>query len=125
MKSLFVSLLLLFGVSTQAQTMIGLGSVGGYCNTSPCVVPNDVGDAITFLDVSGKTTWTINGETYAGAIAWMPQTTHTNHLIITPFTIHLDPSADVTGRYRLTRSGSGRGGWAWHPHWDFVQLVAD
>ena len=134
MKYVIGMLLACCGFAANAQSLIGLGT--GSCNVAQtvCSVPNDAGDTVTFVynPSTGAGTLVVTSiapdlttstVTYSGLLQFSPPTAQTNYLIDTPFTSTLSPSAVLDGSYRKTRSGSGRGGWAWHNHWDFHTLV--
>lgn len=135
MKSILALFLACCGFAANAQTVIGLGA--GNCNVAQtvCSVPNDAGDVITFVYQSsnGEVTLVVTSVspdlttstiTYSGLLQFSASpTTKTNFLVITPFSATLSPSAVLSGNVRRTRSGSGRGGWAWHMHWEFQTLV--
>jgi hypothetical protein len=97
-------------------------------------VPNDAGDTITFIydRTNGQATLVVTSVssdlepttvTYTGPLELGAATTSTNYLVLIPFTATLSPAATLTGNIKKTRSGSGRGGWAWHSHWEFQTLV--
>ena len=134
MKNAIAMFLACCGFAANAQSVIGLGT--GNCNVAQtvCSVPNDAGDTITFVynsSTGGATLvvtsvdpdLTTSTVTYSGLLQFSSSTTHTNYLVVTPFTSTMSPSAVLSGSIRKTRSGSGRGGWAWHTHWDFQTLV--
>ncbi len=134
MKTILALLLAFCGYAVNAQTIVGLST--GSCNAAEtvCSVPNDSGDTITFVHnastgsvslvvTSVNPDLTTSTVTYAGQLLNGASTTSTNYLIVTPFTANLSPTATLTGNIRKTRSGSGRGGWAWHTHWDFQTLT--
>jgi hypothetical protein len=123
-----------YGFAASAQTVIALGA--GECNVAhtTCNVPNDAADVITFVYDSrnGEVTLvvttvsadlTTSTVTYSGLLEFSGSTTGTTFLTVTPFSATLSPNAEISGNIRKTRSGSGRGGWAWHMHWDFETLV--
>jgi hypothetical protein len=120
--------------AANAQSVVGLST--GNCNVAEtvCTIPNDAGDAITFVynsSTGGVTVvvtsvapdLTATTVTYTGALQFGSAATHTNFLIVTPFTVAMSPTAVLSGNVRKTRSGSGRGGWSWHTHWDFQTLA--
>ncbi|GEM_PF-6009677 len=134
MKTMIAVLLACCAFAANAQSVIGLGA--GNCNVAQtvCNIANDAGDTITFVynASTGGVTLVVTSVgpdltpttlTYAGLLQASAATTHTNFLIVTPFTATLTPTAVLSGNIRKTRSGSGRGGWAWHTHWDFQTLV--
>jgi hypothetical protein len=137
MKYIVALLLTCCGFAANAQTVIALAA--GNCNVAQtvCSVPNDVPDAtITFVynPSSGLVTLVVtlvgpdpdyatSTVEYTGYLQLDAPTTATNFLVVTPFSATLSPSALLSGNIRKTRSGSGRGGWTWHPHWDFQTLV--
>lgn len=136
MKNLIGVLLACCAFAANAQSLVGLGT--GSCNVAQtvCSVPNDAGDTITFVYnqstaeatlvvTSVAPDLTTSTVTYSGALQFGPPTAQTNYLIDIPFTSTLSPSAVLDGSYRKTRSGSGRGGWAWHGHWNFHTLLAN
>jgi hypothetical protein len=128
---LLIALAILFAVaarSAHAETVIGLST--GNCNTAQtvCTIPNDAGDTIVFTFDNLNVTLVITdaataSTTYTGVMQFGESTTRTNYLVVTPFTVELSPAATLSGNLRKTRSGSGRGGWAWHTHWDFQLLT--
>jgi hypothetical protein len=120
--------------AAHGETILGLGE--GSCNVAQttCSVPNDAGDTITFIydRTNGQATLVVTSVssdlepttvTYTGPLELGAATTSTNYLVLIPFTATLSPAATLTGNIRKTRSGSGRGGWAWHSHWEFQTLV--
>lgn len=134
MKTLIALFLACCGFAANAQSVIGLSA--GNCNVAQtvCSIPNDAGDTITFVHNSSAggvtlvvtsvgSDLTTSTVTYSGPLQLSSSTTQTNFLIVTPFTVKMSPKAVLSGNVRKTRSGSGRGGWAWHTHWDFHRLV--
>ncbi len=134
MKTILALMLALFGLAVSAQTVVGLST--GSCNAAEtvCSVPNDAGDTITFVYNASNGTvslvvTSVNADlttstvTYSGLLQTGAPTSNSNYLIVTPFASTLSPTATLTGNIRKTRSGSGRGGWAWHTHWDFQTLT--
>lgn len=47
----------------------------------------------------------------------------TTFKIVDDLMINCSDGSSLAGTYTATRSGSGRGGWAWHPHVAFESLV--
>jgi hypothetical protein len=135
MKNIIALCLACSAFAAHAQTVIGLGA--GNCNVAQtiCSVPNDAGDTITFVYSSSDAAVTLvvtsvnpddlatNTVTYYGLLETAAPTAATNFLVVTPFSATMSPSAVLSGNIRKTRSGSGRGGWAWHMHWEFQTLV--
>ena len=122
--------------AVNAQSVIGLSAGNCKAAEAVCNIPNDAGDTITFVYNARTTGVTLvvtsvdsdltpSTVTYSGQLHFSPPTTHTNTLIVTPFnaTLHTTTTAVLSGNLRMTRSGSGRGGWAWHTHWDFDSVV--
>jgi hypothetical protein len=120
--------------AANGETVVGLGE--GSCNVvqTICSVANDAGDAITFIYDATRAQVTLvvtsvsadlepTTVTYTGPLQLGASTSSTNYLVLTPFTVPLSPAATLTGDIKKTRSGSGRGGWAWHNHWQFQTLV--
>jgi hypothetical protein len=136
MKYIIAVLLAGCGFAANAQTHIALGA--GTCNVAEtvCSVPNGAGDTMTFVynprngavtlvvtSVDGDlTTSTV---TYSGRLHVGASKTAANFVTITPFSAAMSPSAALSGNIRKTRSGSGRGGWTWHSHWEFQTLAID
>jgi hypothetical protein len=124
MKKLFALLALALGLSTvQAQTVITI--VGQTCNVAQniCVLQGDSGQAVV-LDISPSAVYmTIDGVPYSGTTTSEVQTQATNFYRSYDVTMTFTPTAVVEGAKFYTRSGSGRGGWAWHQHWDFETIT--
>jgi hypothetical protein len=135
MKYIIALFLACCGFAAHAQTMLALGA--GTCNVAQtiCSVPNNGGDTITFVYnsrngevilvvTSVDPDLTTNTVTYSGRLQLSGSTAGTNNfVVVTPFHASMSPDAMLTGNIRKTRSGSGRGGWTWHMHWEFQTLA--
>jgi hypothetical protein len=134
MKYLIALLLACCGFAANAQTHIALAA--GTCNVAQtiCSVPNGAGDTITFVYnprngvvtvvvTSVDSDLTVSTVTYSGRLHLGASKTASNSVVVAPFDAALSPSAELSGNIRKTRSGSGRGGWTWHSHWEFQTLV--
>jgi hypothetical protein len=134
MKYLIALLLACCGFAANAQTHIALSA--GTCNVAQtiCSVPNGAGDTITFVYnprngvvtvvvTSVDSDLTVSTVTYSGRLHLGASKTASNSVVVAPFDAALSPSAELSGNIRKTRSGSGRGGWTWHSHWEFQTLV--
>jgi hypothetical protein len=47
----------------------------------------------------------------------------TNYKIVDDLVVNCNDGSSLSGTYTATRSGSGRGGWAWHSHVFFESLT--
>lgn len=110
----------LIGLTAQAQTIIGI--TGSTCNTAQttCVLQGDGGQVILVDNPGGPVvSMTIDGNTYQGSVTSTVVTENTLYHKTVDYTATFVPTATMDYAHRLSRSGSGRGGWAWHSHWDF------
>lgn len=134
MKSILAALVACCAFAAHAQTIITI--TGASCNVAQtvCSLANDAGDTITFVNgtsgvslvvtaISADLTTTTT--TYTGQLTYTAPTTNTLYRVVNPWTATLTPPAVLTGERVMARSGSGRGGWAWHVHMGFDTLEID
>jgi hypothetical protein len=128
MKKLFTILALaLAAFCAQAQTVIDL--TGSVCNVAQtvCSITSDPAHSITFTFAyntpASTVTLTVDGQIYTGTLVLETATVNTLYYRTYPFSSTLFPTAVLEGSRYYTRSGSGRGGWAWHSHWQFDTLT--
>jgi hypothetical protein len=107
----------------QAQTVITV--VGQLCNVAQttCVLQGDGGQAVVLDIGTSVVTMTIDGVPYSGTTTSYVQTQSTNYYRSYDVTMTFVPTATLEAVSFYTRSGSGRGGWAWHKHWDFNTIT--
>lgn len=120
MKTLLLSLAI-FAAAAQAQTTITV--VSQTCNVAntACVLQGDGGQVITLDPTSVK--MSIDDVGYLGAVTSSVVLTSTLYRHTSDVTFTFTPTAQVDAIYTLARGGSGRGGWAWHPHWQFLTIT--
>lgn len=121
MKLALTLILALFGFSAQAQTVISV--VSQTCNVAntACVLQGDGGQMVTINPRSAE--MAIDGVAYAGAVSSSVVTVNTLYRHVSDVEFTFVPTATVDAMYVLARSGSGRGGWAWHAHWVFTSIT--
>jgi len=128
-SALFVLLAMLgSGACAQAVSTISAQT----CNValSQCTLTDTSGNSVV---VHGQ--WVYSGTvsmdvvTPGGAqptrtcVASRTLVSQTLYKIIDDLTITCGDGSSLTGTYSATRSGSGRGGWAWHSHVSFETLT--
>jgi|SRR6266850_5789500 len=111
----------LIGLGAQAQTVITV--VSQTCNVAntTCVLQGDGGQVINVNPQAA--TMDIDGVPYTGSITSFVTVSATNYRRVSDVTFTFTPTAELDAVYILARSGSGRGGWAWHPHWVFNSIT--
>lgn len=133
----FVSLLgaLVFPVAAAAQTTIALTAAAPspFSPLEPlgCNVANTVcryTDAATHgmkvvVTLQPALAVTADGTNYSVTQAVSTVLVDTNYRKVFDLEYTLMPTATLSGMKTMARSGSGRGGWAWHTHFDFTVLT--
>nr|WP_316640865.1 hypothetical protein [uncultured Roseateles sp.] len=122
-RILLLSLLSALVTAAYAQTTSNITSQACNVALSQCTATDSNADTLV---VQGQ--WVYSGPvtlsivTAAGAqptkscLASRTSISHTNYKIVDDLSITCDDGSTLSGTYTATRSGSGRGGWAWHPH---------
>lgn len=131
MKVLAVlALIWVFMSGAQAQTVVAINSQSCNVALSQCTLTDSSGDTLV---VQGQ--WVYSGAVTVGVttsagpqltrtcVAARTLVSRTNYKIIDDLTITCGDGSSLSGTYSATRSGSGRGGWAWHPHVSFETLT--
>jgi hypothetical protein len=114
-------------LSAHAQTVINI--VSQTCNVAQtaCVLQGDGGQVIALDPAS--VTMVLNDVSYTGSVTSYvpiqscPPRPFACYRVSYDVTMTFSPTAELTAVRSFTRSGSGRGGWAWHPHWLFETIT--
>lgn len=120
--SLIALCLCAFGVHAQAVITV----VAQTCNVAntACVLQGDGGQVITIDAVSpGLAPMVIDGTDYALTDVQGVVVTSTLYRRVIDLTYTFSPTVVVEAEHILARSGSGRGGWAWHSHYLFLTVT--
>ena len=139
MKSSFAPLALLAALAVsagaQAQTAVALSTAAPSPFTAleplGCNVANTLcryTDAATHamkvvVTLQPAFGVTVDATSYAATQAVSTLLVDTNYRKVVDLEYTLAPTATLSGLKTMARSGSGRGGWAWHTHFDFSALT--
>lgn len=117
-------LLAVTAFAARAQAVITV--IAQTCNVAntACVLQGDGGQVITIDPVSpGLAPMVIDGTDYALTDVQGVVVTSTLYRRVIDLTYTFSPTAVVEAEHILARSGSGRGGWAWHSHYLFLTVT--
>lgn len=126
---------LVLGTAAQAQTTVALTTAAPSPFTAleplGCNVANTVcryTDAATHamkivVSPQSALALTVDGTGYTVTQATSTVLVDTLYRKVSDLEYTLAPTATLSGTRTMARSGSGRGGWAWHTHYDFSLLT--
>lgn len=126
---------LVLGSAAQAQTTVALTTAAPSPFTAleplGCNVANTVcryTDAATHamkivVSPQSALVLTVDGAGYTVTQATSTVLVDTLYRKVSDLEYTLAPTATLSGTRTMARSGSGRGGWAWHTHYDFSLLT--
>lgn len=126
---------LLISAAAQAQTTVALTAVAPSPFTAleplGCNVANTVcryTDATTHamkvvVTLQPAFGVAVDGANYGVTQASSTALVDTNYRKVFDLEYTLAPTATLSGLKTMARSGSGRGGWAWHTHYEFSALT--
>lgn len=128
-RIVLLSLVSALSLPSHAQTVSTITSQSCNVALSQCTLTDSNTDTVV---VQGQWVYsgavTVSVVTLAGAqptrscTASRTPVSQTLYKIVEDLTIACGDGSELTGTYTATRSGSGRGGWAWHPHVFFETL---
>jgi hypothetical protein len=122
MKFLLAILLACCAPLAHAQTIINIAQQTCNVALTACVLIGDGGQVITLNPQTVE--MTVDGVPYTDAAsATYAQTENTLYRRSYDVTLTFTPIAQLGAVLWFSRSGSGRGGWAWHQHWTFLTLT--
>lgn len=130
-KDLFaIALAAVFTTGAAAQTTTTITTQTCNVALSDCTMTDSAGDAI---EVTGQ--WVYSGPVTVyvtppggarvarAGTATRTLVSQSTYKIVDDLVITCTDGTTLSGTYTQTRSGSGRGGWAWHSHVMFDTLV--
>ena len=121
----FIAFLLALFITSQASAQTSTAVVSQTCNVqlNLCTLATADGEAITLQGqwvYSGNVaaTWvaTDGSQTVKQCVAQRTPVSQSLYRIVADLVVACGDGSSVSGLYTSTRPGSGRGGWAWHPH---------
>jgi hypothetical protein len=120
---LFLSLAFALVPDARAQAVSNITSQTCNVALSQCTATDSDGNTIVVQGqwvYSGPVTLSVVAPTGTqpsrSCVASRTPVSQTNYKIVEDLSIGCGDGSSLAGTYTATRSGSGRGGWAWHPH---------